>query len=239
MSSSLEAAALSVSRGGRSVLRAVSFAVQPGETYALLGGNGAGKSTTLLTFLGFLRPDSGAVRVLGRRVETDIAAARRAIAYLPESAALYDHLDARENLQYLLDLGGSRARGADIERALDEVALPDAARSRRLAEHSKGMRQKVALALALLRDSEVLLLDEPTSGLDPLAIDEFHALVRRLAADGKAVLMVTHDLYGACRSADRIGLLRDGELVHEFVAPTDGHIDMSVVHQVFAGQRPA
>ena len=239
MSSSLEAAALSVSRGGRSVLRGVSFAVQPGETYALLGGNGAGKSTTLLTFLGFLRPDSGAVRVLGRRVETDIAAARRAIAYLPESAALYDHLDARENLQYLLDLGGSRARGADIERALDEVALPDAARSRRLAEHSKGMRQKVALALALLRDSEVLLLDEPTSGLDPLAIDEFHALVRRLAADGKAVLMVTHDLYGACRSADRIGLLRDGELVHEFVAPTDGHIDMSVVHQVFTGQRPA
>ena len=239
MSSSLEAAALSVSRGGRSVLRGVSFAVQSGETYALLGGNGAGKSTTLLTFLGFLRPDSGAARVLGRRVETDIAAARRAIAYLPESAALYDHLDARENLQYLLDLGGSRARGADIERALDEVALPDAARSRRLAEHSKGMRQKVALALALLRDSEVLLLDEPTSGLDPLAIDEFHALVRRLAADGKAVLMVTHDLYGACRSADRIGLLRDGELVHEFVAPTDGHIDMSVVHQVFAGQRPA
>ncbi|MFM7627136.1 MAG: ABC transporter ATP-binding protein [Gammaproteobacteria bacterium] len=239
MSSSLEAAALSVSRGGRSVLRGVSFAVQSGETYALLGGNGAGKSTTLLTFLGFLRPDSGAARVLGRRVETDIAAARRAIAYLPESAALYDHLDARENLQYLLDLGGSRARGADIERALDEVALPDAARSRRLAEHSKGMRQKVALALALLRDSEVLLLDEPTSGLDPLAIDEFHALVRRLAADGKAVLMVTHDLYGACRSADRIGLLRDGALVHEFVAPIDGHIDMSVVHQVFAGQRPA
>jgi ABC-2 type transport system ATP-binding protein len=221
------------------VLRRVSFAVQPGETYALLGGNGAGKSTTLLTFLGFLQPDSGAARVLGRRVETDIAAARRAIAYLPESAALYDHLDARENLQYLLDLGGSRARGADIERALAEVALPDAARSRRLAEHSKGMRQKVALALALLRDSEVLLLDEPTSGLDPLAIDEFHALVRRLAADGKAVLMVTHDLYGACRSADRIGLLRDGELVQEFVAPTDGHIDMSVVHQVFAGQRPA
>jgi ABC-2 type transport system ATP-binding protein len=239
VSSSLEAAALSVSRGGRSVLRRVSFAVQPGETYALLGGNGAGKSTTLLTFLGFLRPDSGAARVLGRQVETDIAAARRAIAYLPESAALYDHLDARENLQYLLDLGGSRARGADIERALDVVALPDAARSRRLAEHSKGMRQKVALALALLRDSEVLLLDEPTSGLDPLAIDEFHALVRRLAADGKAVLMVTHDLYGACRSADRIGLLRDGELVQEFVAPTDGHIDMSVVHQVFAGQRPA
>jgi ABC-2 type transport system ATP-binding protein len=101
------------------------------------------------------------------------------------------------------------------------------------------MRQKVALALALLRDSEVLLLDEPTSGLDPLAIDEFHALVRRLASAGKAVLMVTHDMYGACRSADRIGLLRDGALVHEFVAPTDGRIDMAAVHLIFAGQRPA
>ena len=227
----LEADALAVSRGGRPVLRGVSFAVQAGETYALLGGNGAGKSTTLLTFLGFLQPDSGAARVLGRRVEADLAAARRVIAYLPESAALYDHLDARENLRYLLDLGGSRAEARDLERALDDVALPDAARSRRLAEHSK--------ALALLRDSEVLLLDEPTSGLDPLAIDEFHALVRRLASAGKAVLMVTHDLYGACRSADRIGLLRDGALVHEFVAPTDGHIDMAAVHLIFAGQRPA
>ncbi len=235
----LEADALAVSRGGRPVLRGVSFAVQAGETYALLGGNGAGKSTTLLTFLGFLQPDSGAARVLGRRVEADLAAARRVIAYLPESAALYDHLDARENLRYLLDLGGSHAEARDLERALDDVALPDAARSRRLAEHSKGMRQKVALALALLRDSEVLLLDEPTSGLDPLAIDEFHALVRRLAGAGKAVLMVTHDLYGACRSADRIGLLRDGALVHEFVAPTDGHIDMAAVHLIFAGQRPA
>jgi ABC-2 type transport system ATP-binding protein len=239
VSTLLEADALAVSRGGRPVLRGVSFAVQAGETYALLGGNGAGKSTTLLTFLGFLQPDSGAARVLGRRVETDLAAARRVIAYLPESAALYDHLDARENLRYLLDLGGSRAEARDLERALDDVALPDAARSRRLAEHSKGMRQKVALALALLRDSEVLLLDEPTSGLDPLAIDEFHALVRRLASAGKAVLMVTHDLYGACRSADRIGLLRDGALVHEFVAPTDGHIDMAAVHLIFAGQRPA
>lgn len=235
----LEADGLTVSRGGRPVLRGVSFAVQSGETYALLGGNGAGKSTTLLTFLGFLKPDSGAARVLGREVRADLAAARRAIAYLPESAALYDHLDARENLRYLLDLGGSRALSTDIDRALDEVALPDAARSRRLAEHSKGMRQKVALALALLRDSEVLLLDEPTSGLDPLAIDEFHALLRRLAAAGKAVLMVTHDLYGACRSADRIGMLREGELVQEFIAPADGHIDMAAVHRLFAGLRRA
>ena len=235
----LEADGLTVSRGGRTVLRNMSFVVEHGETYALLGGNGAGKSTTLLTFLGFLKPDSGAARVRGREVGGDLAAARRAIAYLPESAALYEHLDARENLQYLLDLGGSRARGADIERALDEVSLAVTARERRLADYSKGMRQKVALALALLRDSEVLLLDEPTSGLDPSAIDEFHTLVQRLAGAGKAVLMVTHDLYGACRSADRIGLLRDGVLVQEFTAPPDGRIDTETLHRAFAGRRTA
>lgn len=235
MSSSLEAAALSVSRGGRSVLRRVSFAVQPGETYALLGGNGAGKSTTLLTFLGFFTPDSGAARVRGREVAADLAAARRAIAYLPESAALYDHLDARENLRYLLDLAGSPATDRDIEAALDDVALATAARDRRLAGYSKGMRQKVALALAMLRDSDILLLDEPTSGLDPSAIDEFHALLRRLAGAGKAVLMVTHDLHGACQSADRIGLLRDGRLVREFAAPAGGRIDASALHHAFTG----
>jgi ABC-2 type transport system ATP-binding protein len=231
----LEADALTVSRGGHPVLRGVSFAVEGGETYALLGGNGAGKSTTLLTFLGFFTPDSGAARVRGREVAADLASARRAIAYLPESAALYDHLDARENLRYLLDLAGSPATDRDIEAALDDVALATAARDRRLAGYSKGMRQKVALALAMLRDSDILLLDEPTSGLDPSAIDEFHALLRRLAGAGKAVLMVTHDLHGACQSADRIGLLRDGRLVREFTAPAGRRIDASALHHAFTG----
>jgi ABC-2 type transport system ATP-binding protein len=233
MDTLIEADALTVSRGGRSVLRDVSFTVNRGETYALLGGNGAGKSTTLLTFLGFLRPETGAARVQGREVSADVAAARRAIAYLPESAALYDHLDARENLRYFLDLGGNAASAQDIELALDQVGLTVKARDRRLSEYSKGMRQKAALALAVLRDSEILLLDEPTSGLDPSAIDEFHLLVRRLAGSGKAVLMVTHDLYGACQSADRIGLLRDGTLAHEFTAPPGGGIDTDTVHRNF------
>ena len=235
----LEADALTVSRGGHPVLRGVSFAVEGGEIYALLGGNGAGKSTTLLTFLGFLTPDSGAVRVHGRPVVADPAAARRAIAYLPESAALYDHLDARENLRYLLDLAGSAATAQHIEAALDDVALVASARGRRLAGYSKGMRQKVALALAVLRDSDILLLDEPTSGLDPAAIDEFHALLRRLAEAGKAVLMVTHDLHGACQSADRIGLLHDGQLVREFTAPVDGRVDPAALHRAFTGRDPA
>jgi len=234
----LAADGLSVERSGKTVLSALSFQVAAGEVYGLLGGNGAGKSTTLATFLGFLPPAAGRVRVNGRDVGADPHAARQAIAYLPEAAALYEHLDARENLRYFLQLAGVAAGAAQIEAALDRVSLDAAARGRRLCEHSKGMRQKVAIALAMLRDTEILLLDEPTSGLDPVAIDELHTLVRALADGGKSVLMVTHDVYGACQVADRIGLLRQGRLVGEFAAPAGGRIETERVHRAFADKVP-
>jgi len=234
----LQALDLRVVRGGTEVLRGVSFGVAAGEVFGLLGGNGAGKSTTLAAFLGFVAPASGEVRVHGREVAADLAAARRAMAYLPEAASLYEHLDARENLRYFLQLAGAVPAGLDaaIEAALDRVALPAAARGRRMAGYSKGMRQKVAIALALLRDSGILLLDEPTSGLDPTAIDEFHALVRGLADAGKAILMVTHDVYGACQVADRIGLLHGGRLVDEFAAAPGARIATEAVHRAFSTQ---
>lgn len=234
----LKAEALVVRRGDRTVLDGVNFSVAAGEVFGLLGGNGAGKSTTLATFLGFLVPAAGAVRVNGRPVGDDLAAARRAMAYLPEAASLYEHLDARENLRYFVQLSGARPDAAAIDAALQRVALPAEARDRRLTGFSKGMRQKVAIALALLRDSDILLLDEPTSGLDPSAIDEFHALVRDLADAGKAILMVTHDVYGACQVADRIGLLRDGRLMDLFDAPQGGRIDTETVHRAFSRSEP-
>ena len=235
----LQADQLRVRRGGREVLAGISFEVAAGEVYGLLGGNGAGKSTTLSTFLGFLPPAAGSVRVAGREVGADLAAARRAIAYLPESASLYEHLDARENLRYFLQLAGVPRDAGDIEAALDGVSLAADARSRPLQGHSKGMRQKVAIALAMLRDTAILLLDEPTSGLDPTAIDEFHHLVRGLADAGKAILMVTHDVYGACQVADRIGLLHAGRLVAEFAAPAGGRIDTETVHRAFSSRAAA
>lgn len=235
----LEARALRVRRGAHEVLRGVSFHVAAGEVYGLLGGNGVGKSTTLLTFLGFLEPAAGEARVNGRSVASDVQAARGAIAYLPESASLYPHLNARENLRYFLELAGAAVDEAAIEAALDQTALRMDARHQRLGDYSKGMRQKVAIALAILRDTSTLLLDEPTSGLDPGAIDEFHDLVRSLADGGKAVLMVTHDVYGACHVADRIGLLRDGELVGEFSAQEAGRIDTEAVHRAFTARDAA
>ena len=232
----LQAEQLRVLRSGKEVLSGVSFAVAAGEVYGLLGGNGAGKSTTLATFLGFLPAASGRVVVNGLDVGTDLVAAREAIAYLPEAASLYEHLDARENLRYFLQLAGVRCSAADIDAALDRVSLGAEARGLKLRGYSKGMRQKVAIALAILRDTDILLLDEPTSGLDPTAIDEFHDLVRGLADAGKAILMVTHDVYGACQVADRIGLLRGGQLVDQFTAPAGGRIDTETVHRAFSAK---
>lgn len=230
----LQADLLHVARLDKEVLSGITFSVDAGEVYALLGGNGAGKSTTLLSFLGFLLPSSGHARVKGKNVGADLTAARQAIAYLPESASLYEHLNARENLHYFLQLANADVNASNIEAALDRVSLKPEARERKLKGYSKGMRQKVAIALAILRDTEILLLDEPTSGLDPSAIDEFHRLIRDLADSGKTVLMVTHDVYGACQIADRIGLLKEGSLVGEFSASDGDRIDTEEVHRAFS-----
>ncbi len=235
----LQADRLRVLRSGKEVLSDMSFAVGGGEVYGLLGGNGAGKSTTLATFLGFLPAASGRVLVNGLDVGANVTAARRAMAYLPEAASLYEHLDARENLHYFLQLAGVDRPADEIDAALDRVSLASASRSLNLRAYSKGMRQKVAIALAILRDTDILLLDEPTSGLDPTAIDEFHDLVRGLADAGKAILMVTHDVYGACQVADRIGLLRGGQLVDQFEAPAGGRIDTETVHRAFSAKAAA
>ena len=230
----LHADSLYITRSDKEVLSGISFDVTEGEVYALLGGNGAGKSTTLLSMLGFLEPSSGSVSVNGIDVGENLAATRKAIAYLPEAASLYEYLNAYENLQYFLKLAGISPVKETLKNALDRVSLAEGARHHKLREYSKGMRQKVAIALAILRDSEILLLDEPTSGLDPGAIDEFHSLVRGLANQGKTVLMVTHDVYGACQIADRIGLLKDGKLVGEFSATEGEKINTEEVHRAFS-----
>lgn len=235
----LEAKGLTVARDGAEVLHGIDFQIAPGEIFALLGGNGAGKSTTLLTFLGFLSASAGEALVNGVNVQSDIASVRAQIAYLPEAAAMYGHLSAYENLDYFLNLAGMNASRADIDSALDRVALAGEARGRRLQSYSKGMRQKTAIALALLREAPILLLDEPTSGLDPVAIDEFHALIEDLAEAGRTVLMVTHDVYGACQVADRVGLLRRGELVGSFAASEGARIDVETVHAAFAERSAA
>lgn len=236
----LSTQALGVERSGAQVLKDVSFSVEQGEVHALLGGNGAGKSTTLLTFLGFLAPASGRAQVQDQDVRDNVSAARRAIAYLPEAASLYGHLNAYENLRYFLSLARTDRRREALDAVLDRVALQAEAREMRMQTYSKGMRQKVAIAMAILREAPILLLDEPTSGLDPAAIDDFNRLARDLAESGRTILLVTHDVYGACHVADRIHLLHKGELVGAFDRPSGtDRIDTEAVHAAFATQAAA
>ena len=212
---------LRVSRGGHLVLRDLSFDIRKGEVFVLLGGNGAGKSTTLLTFIGLLKPDSGQALVLGNSAVEKPKEVRSQVAYLPENAALYEHLDAWQNIHYFLSLAGVERSEEEIENAFDAVALPVSARLRRLDSYSKGMRQKVSIALALLRGTPILMLDEPTSGLDPVAIEEFNRLIETLRERGVTVLMVTHDLLSACQVRARVGLISDGA-ISAIVEPEEG-----------------
>ncbi len=232
----VEAQNLTVLRGQSPVLSGINFAVNEGEVFALLGGNGAGKSTTLLTFLGLLEPKSGEARLFGRSVANDIASVGAKVAYLPEAATLYPHLTAYENIEYFLSLAGIEKSRDEVDIALERVSLQKEARAQNLDRYSKGMRQKTAIALALLRETPVLLLDEPTSGLDPVAIDEFNQLIADLASTGVTIVMVPHDVYGACQVAHRIALLRHGNLVGTFEAKAGEKIDTETVHAAFAGR---
>lgn len=225
-----------LSYGAHRVLDALSLRVGSGEVYALLGGNGAGKSTTLSALLGFVRPHGGTVMVDGVDPAADPDAARRRIAYLPENVALYEHLSAVENADYLLALSGTPRARDEIVEALAAAGLQERAFDQRLGGFSKGMRQKVAIAVALLRQVPVLLLDEPTSGLDPRATADFNALLHAVRARGTAVLMVTHDLLSAADVADRIGFLERGRIVEEVAAEGVARFDVRALHDRFAQQ---
>lgn len=232
----IEANNISITRANKEVVSNLSFAVKQGEVFGLLGGNGAGKSSTLLAFMGFLKIAQGSAKINGSEIQNDIASARQSIAYLPESANLYTHLSATENIEYLLSLAKVSRTNSEIESAFEQVSLASEARDRRLESYSKGMRQKVAIALAILRQAPILFLDEPTSGLDPVAIDEFNQLISTLANTGTTVLMVTHDVYGACQVADRIGLLKEGQLVGMFEASEGNRISADEVHHAFTSR---
>ncbi|PTU74946.1 ABC transporter ATP-binding protein [Pseudomonas mangrovi] len=227
----LDARDVEAGYAGKTILRGLNLHVRRGEIYALLGANGAGKTTTLSLFLGFLKPSAGTVLVNGVDPFGAPADARRQLAYIPENVALYEHLSARENLAYLLDLARQHADSRSIDGALSAAGLQPEAFDRRLAGFSKGMRQKVAIALALARQVPVLLLDEPTSGLDPQATAEFNRLLNLLREQGVAILMVTHDLLSAADVADRIGFLNAGQLVEEVAASGDDRFDVRTLHR--------
>lgn len=235
----IEADQLEVRYKSVPVLRGLTLRVQRGEVYALLGGNGAGKSTTLNALLGFVKYSDGTVRVCGIDPSREPVLARTQMAYVPENVALYEHLSARENMHYFLRLAGANGDQDSVSRALISVKLDVSAWDQKLGGFSKGMRQKVAIALALARSVPVLLLDEPTTGLDPQATNDFNRLLKTLKEQNVAILMVTHDLMGALEVADRIGFLDRGVIIEEFTAAGPERFDIRMLYKHYAGKRDA
>ncbi|MEL6918526.1 MAG: ATP-binding cassette domain-containing protein [Bacteroidota bacterium] len=204
--------------GDQIALDHLELRVNEGEIYCLLGANGAGKTTTINLLLGFIAPTSGSAFINQLNVSENTKATKRFLAYIPENLMLYPSLTAVENLDYFSGIGGKKLSKQALKGFLEEAGLQPEAFEKRIGTFSKGMRQKVGIAIALAKDATVLLLDEPTSGLDPKASNEFGLLLQKLRAKGVATLMATHDLFRAKEVATHIGIMKDGQLKQQFVA---------------------
>lgn len=210
----LQAIELTKSYAQHTALRQLNLVVEPGEVFCLLGQNGAGKTTTINLFLGFTEPTAGKALINKQEIRPGSADARRHSAYIPEVVMLYGNLTALENLDFFSRLAGFRYRPAQLAQYLTQAGLQPEALAQRVGSYSKGMRQKVGIAIAVAKNAQVIFMDEPTSGLDPKATAEFTAIVKTLGREGKSVLMATHDLFNAVNVGTRLGIMRQGELVH-------------------------
>jgi ABC-2 type transport system ATP-binding protein len=197
---------------GHTALHALNLQVKTGEIYCLLGQNGAGKTTTINLFLGFTQPTSGTAHIqgvpLGKPTE-------QKVSYIPEVVQLYPLLSGLENLDFFSRLAGFRYSHDKLSALLQQAGLQPDAHKTRVGTYSKGMRQKVGIAIALASQAKVIFMDEPTSGLDPKATAEFTILVKKLAEDGHTILMATHDIFNAVQIGNRIGIMNKGKLIHE------------------------
>lgn len=203
---------------GRLALDNLNLTVAPGEIFCLLGQNGAGKTTTINLFLGFLQPTSGQALINGLNVAEHPQETKKVLAYLPETVMLYGNLSGLENLKFFASLAGFTLSTDELRSLLIRAGLQTEAHTRQLDSYSKGMRQKVGIAIALAKQAKVLLLDEPTSGLDPKASNEFSDLLTQLSTDGTAILMATHDIFRSKEVGTRIGIMRAGHLVETLPA---------------------
>jgi ABC-2 type transport system ATP-binding protein len=190
--------------------------VRPGEVYCLLGANGAGKTTTINLFLNFIPPTNGTCYINGIDVTKDPLEAKKYVGFVSENVMLYGNFTARQNLDFFAKLGGKTnlTREAYYQ-VMRRVSLQENAFEQRVKTFSKGMRQKLGISIAIIKDAPAILLDEPTSGLDPKAAEEFLEILGELKSEGKAVFMSTHDIFRAKEIGDRVGIMKEGRLVLE------------------------
>ena len=194
----------------------LSLSVNSGEIYGLLGANGAGKSTTLNLLLGFLDSDSGSIEITNSKDKKAIS--RDKIGYIPENVNLYPYLSGIENLDYFCKISGLSFNSQKLKDLLNECGLEDDAHNKKTSEYSKGMRQKVGIAIALAKNANIYLLDEPASGLDPMASNELSVILKKLSSHGATILMASHDLFRVRETCDKIGILKQGCLIKEMLS---------------------
>ena len=199
---------LSKTYGDYKALNNLNLKLSKGEIFALLGQNGAGKSTTINIFLGFVKPTEGVAKINGISVVDHPEETKKFIAYIPETVLLYPNLTGVENLKFFSSLAGFDYDNEALTNFLSKAGLQADAHHNRLGGYSKGMRQKVGIAIAIAKKAKVLLLDEPTSGLDPKASNEFSEILKELASEGTTIFMATHDIFRAKEVADRIGIMK-------------------------------
>jgi ABC-2 type transport system ATP-binding protein len=229
-------------RFARPAVDGLELVVATGELYALLGPNGAGKTTTLRMVAGLLRPDAGAIAVLGQDALVDPLAAKQVMAWLSDEPMIYDKLTPYEHLELVAGLWGIDA--ALARRRADDLLLcfglqPHA--HERCEGFSRGMRQKVALAAALVHDPRLIILDEPLTGLDAAAARLVKGVLRERVAAGGTVILTTHILEVAERMADRIGVMAGGRLIAEgtLAELTAGRHSLEDTFLTLVGDRPA
>lgn len=215
----IEAVGLSKFYGPFAACRGVSFQVSRGEVVAFLGPNGAGKSTTMKLLTGYLAPSEGVARIAGHDMSTDRLAASARLGYLPENGPLYPDMTPHSLLQFFADARGmNRQRAEERIKAVVELCMLESVLHKPISKLSKGYRQRVGMAQALLHEPDVLILDEPTAGLDPNQIREVRDALRRLG-ENKTILLSTHILQEVQAMATRVIMINEGRVV--FDGPVD------------------
>jgi ABC-2 type transport system ATP-binding protein len=216
----------------------LSLAVSPGEICVLLGANGAGKTSTIMLILGFTEPTEGTVKINGIDIQKDPLAAKQHVAYVSENVMLYGNFTARQNLAFFTELAGRGKNGDQREKVTEKeyrevfrrVGLADNAYYRRVKGFSKGMRQRLGIAIAILKRAPLIVLDEPTSGLDPKGGFEFLEIIAALKLEGCAILMSSHDIFRVKSMADRVGIMRSGKVLEMLDREEIEHRDLQEIY---------
>jgi ABC-2 type transport system ATP-binding protein len=235
----IEARGLVKRYGDLTAVDHVDLTVRAGDVYGYLGPNGAGKTTSLRMLLGLIRPDAGRARLFGRDPLVEGARALDGVAGFVEAPRFYPYLSARRNLELVAALDGGGAAGR-IDAALDTVDLTDRQRDR-VGGFSHGMKQRLGIAGALLRDPQLLLLDEPTTGLDPAGMRDMRHLIQRLAAEDITVLLSSHQMAEVEELCDRVAIVGSGRVLYEgaldeLIASTAGRYELRTTDDAVAGQ---